>query len=42
MARVSVAEHAKLSMLVMRGGLRQLAGRLNGHPLVRWPVMPNS
>jgi uncharacterized heparinase superfamily protein len=40
MSRVSVAEHAKLSVLVMRGGLRQLAGRINGHPLVRWPVMP--
>jgi uncharacterized heparinase superfamily protein len=40
MSRVSVAEHAKLSWLVMRGGLRQLAGRINGHPLIRWPVMP--
>ncbi len=36
MSRVSVAERAKLSMLLVRVGLRKLAGRLNGHPLVRW------
>ena len=40
MARVSVANHAKLSWLLLRGGLRQFAGRLNGHPLLRWPLPP--
>ncbi|MGD0025225.1 MAG: heparinase II/III family protein [Xanthobacteraceae bacterium] len=40
MARVGVANHAKLSWLLIRGGLRQLAGRVNGHPLVRWPLTP--
>jgi uncharacterized heparinase superfamily protein len=40
MSGVSVAEHAKLSWLVLRGGLRQLAGRINGHPLIRWPLIP--
>jgi uncharacterized heparinase superfamily protein len=38
MARVSIANHAKLSWLLLRGGLRRLAGRLNGHPLLRWPL----
>ena len=38
MARVSIANHAKLSWLQLRGRLRQLAGRLNGHPLLRWPL----
>jgi uncharacterized heparinase superfamily protein len=40
MARVAVAEHAKLSWLVLRGGMRRLAGRVNGHPLIRWPLLP--
>jgi uncharacterized heparinase superfamily protein len=40
MARVAVANHAKLSWLLLRGALRQVAGRANGHPLVRWPVNP--
>jgi uncharacterized heparinase superfamily protein len=40
MARVSVADHAKLSWLLLRGGLRRLAGRLNGHPLLRWSILP--
>jgi uncharacterized heparinase superfamily protein len=40
MARVSVANRANLSWLLLRGGLRQLAGRLNGHPAVRWPLFP--
>ena len=40
MARVSVANHVKLSWLLLRGGLRQAAGRLNGHPLLRWPLPP--
>jgi uncharacterized heparinase superfamily protein len=41
MARVSVANRAKLSWLLMRGGLRQLAGRINGHPVLRWPLVPH-
>jgi uncharacterized heparinase superfamily protein len=40
MSRVSVAERGKLSLLLMRVGLRKLAGRLNGHPLVRWRYFP--
>jgi len=40
MARVAVANHAKLSWLLLRGGLRQLAGRANGHPFLRWPLVP--
>ena len=40
MARVSIANHAKLSWLLLRGGLRRLAGRLNGHPLLRWSFIP--
>ena len=38
MARVSIANHAKLSWLLLRGRWHQLAGRLNGHPLLRWPL----
>src|ERR1700692_3426646 len=38
MARGSVANHLKLTWLLLRGGLRQAAGRLNGHPLLRWPL----
>ncbi len=40
MARVSIANRAKLSWLLLRGGLRQIAGRLNAHPLLRWPRVP--
>jgi uncharacterized heparinase superfamily protein len=40
MARVSVANQAKLSWLLLRSGLRQLAGRVNGHPALRWPLIP--
>jgi uncharacterized heparinase superfamily protein len=40
MSRVSVAERAKLSALLLRTGLRKLAGRLNGHPLFRWRYFP--
>ena len=40
MSRVSVAGHAKLSWLLVRGALRQLAGRANGHPFLRWPLLP--
>ncbi|HTV37152.1 MAG TPA: heparinase II/III family protein [Xanthobacteraceae bacterium] len=38
MARLAIVNHAKLSWLLVRGGLRRLAGRVNGHPLLRWPV----
>ena len=40
MARVSLANQAKLTWLLLRGALRQLAGRLNGHPVLRWPIVP--
>src|SRR5581483_10406634 len=40
MSRVSVAERAKLSMLLIQVGLCNFAGRLNGHPLVRWRFFP--
>jgi len=40
MARVSVANRAKLAWLVLRGELRRLTGRLNGHPAVRWRIIP--
>ncbi|MDR3422322.1 MAG: heparinase II/III family protein [Xanthobacteraceae bacterium] len=40
MARVSVANQARLSWLLLRSGLRQLAGRINGHPVLRWPLLP--
>ncbi len=40
MAPVSVANNAKLSWLLLRGGMRQLAGRVNGHPLLRWRLLP--
>lgn len=40
MARLAFGTHAKLSWLLLRGGLRQFAGRINGHPLWRWPLLP--
>jgi uncharacterized heparinase superfamily protein len=40
MSRVSVANHAKLSWLLLRGAVQRIAGRANGHPLVRWPLTP--
>jgi uncharacterized heparinase superfamily protein len=40
MARVLVANRAKLVWLLLRGGLRQFAGRVNGHPALRWPIAP--
>jgi len=40
MARLALGTHAKLSWLLLRGGLRQVVGRLNGHPLWRWPRLP--
>jgi uncharacterized heparinase superfamily protein len=38
MSRGSVANNAKLSWLLLRGALRRAAGRLNGHPILRWPL----
>ena len=40
MSRVAVANHAKLSWLLLRGAMRRIAGRANGHPLLRWPLPP--
>ena len=40
MSRVAVANHAKLSWLLVRGAMRRMAGRANGHPLFRWPLTP--
>jgi uncharacterized heparinase superfamily protein len=40
MSRVAVANHAKLSWLLLRGALRRVAGRANGHPVFRWPLTP--
>jgi len=40
MSRVSVAERAKLSALLLRVGLRKLISRLNNHPLIRWRFLP--
>jgi uncharacterized heparinase superfamily protein len=36
MMRASIAERAKLSVLVGRRAFRSLAGRVNAHPLLRW------
>src|SRR5581483_6439697 len=36
MMRASVAERARLSVLVGRRAFRSLAGRVNAHPLLRW------
>ncbi len=36
MSRVSIGERAKLSLLLARRWRRNLLGRLNAHPLVRW------
>jgi uncharacterized heparinase superfamily protein len=40
MARLALGDNTKLFWLLLRGGLRQLAGRINGHPLLRWPRIP--
>jgi uncharacterized heparinase superfamily protein len=40
MSRVAVANHAKLSWLLIRGALRRVTGRANGHPFLRWPLVP--
>src|SRR5579871_6178657 len=38
MPRGSIANNAKLSWLLLRGGLRQATGRVTSSPLVRWPL----
>jgi uncharacterized heparinase superfamily protein len=40
MAGLSIAERAKLSLLLGRRGIRNAAGRLRGHPLIRWNFFP--
>jgi uncharacterized heparinase superfamily protein len=40
MARVSIADHARLTWLMLRAGVRRFAGRVNGHPLLRWSLAP--
>jgi uncharacterized heparinase superfamily protein len=40
MSRAAVANHAKLTWLLVRGAMRRLAGRVNGHPFLRWPLPP--
>ena len=37
MSRVSVAERSRLSVFVLRGGLRRLATRVLTHPITQWP-----
>src|SRR3979490_2568942 len=38
MSRVSVAEHAKLSVFLARGLLRRLISRVTTSPVVNWPL----
>jgi uncharacterized heparinase superfamily protein len=38
MSRVAVANHAKLSWLLIRGAVRRVTGRANSHPFLRWPL----
>src|SRR5271163_23727 len=40
MSRLAISDHAKLFWLLLRGALRRAAGRANGHPLLRWPLIP--
>ena len=40
MAGLSIAERARLSLLLGRRALRIFAGRLRGHPLIRWRLLP--
>ena len=40
MAGLSIAERAKLSLLMGRRALRFMAGRLRGHPAIRWRFFP--
>ena len=38
MPRGAMANNIKLAWLLVRGRFRRVAGRLNGHPLLRWPL----
>jgi uncharacterized heparinase superfamily protein len=38
MARGGFGDHTRLAGLLLRGGARQLVGRVIGHPLLRWPL----
>src|SRR5262245_27253259 len=40
MARVSIAERTKLSLDLVRRALRNILGRVIGHPLIRWRFLP--
>jgi uncharacterized heparinase superfamily protein len=40
MAGLSISERAKLLLLLGRRALRIVAGRLRGHPLIRWSFLP--
>ncbi len=40
MVGVSIAEGTRLSLLLVRRSLRNAAGRLRGHPLLRWNLIP--
>src|ERR1700687_2486665 len=40
MMRVSVAERARLSVLIWRRAFRSLIGRIKAHPLLRWRFGP--
>ncbi len=40
MAGLSMAHRLKLSVLLVRRGMRNFAGRLRGHPLIRWSILP--
>ena len=41
MVGVSIAEGTRLSFLLARRGLRNAVGRLRGHPLLRWNIVPS-
>lgn len=40
MAGLSIVERARLTLLLLRRGLRHVAGRARGHPLIRWNLLP--
>jgi len=40
MSRVSIAQRTKLSMHFARRSLRKIAGRLKGHQMLRWDLIP--
>jgi uncharacterized heparinase superfamily protein len=38
MARGAIGDNLRLAWLLLRGSSRRLAGRITGHPLIRWPL----